>query len=517
MHRDNSSGVKCPNPNGKRGPGRLETLHPVGVLDIGSNSVRMVVYEGLSRAPAVLYNEKVLCGLGAGVAANGCLDQEAMERAVVAMLRFRALASQAEVEQIHIIATAAVRVASNGAEFIDRVVGIFGQQVDVLSGAEEARFAAEGVISSFHDPEGIAGDFGGGSLELMSICGSKLDQGTTLPLGAIALCEAADGSPKTAARLAKKALAGKRISWPGGTRNFYAIGGTWRSLARLHMARKSYPLDVVHHYRVDAISMERLCSSIIAKGIDDMRGIAVVSKNRRPLLPYGAAVMRQVIRMYSVKTVTMSALGVREGYLFALLDAHIRAKDPLIEAASALNHLRARAPDHSLELAVWTQKAFLAFGLVESNDEMRYRKAACLLADISWRAHPDHQALQSLDSISNASFTSIDHNGRAYLSLATFFRYSGIVSKKMPPAIINIADQRTIHLARILAGLFRILYSFSAAMPLVIPQIGIVRQSDKNIALVVPKHLSALIGERPVHRIEQLARLTGTKIEVRIA
>ncbi|MES2905618.1 MAG: hypothetical protein V4691_01075 [Pseudomonadota bacterium] len=166
-------------PSGDYTPGRLPGMKPIAVIDIGSNSVRLVVYEGITRAPTPIYNEKILCGLGKSVASTGRLAQDAMDETFAALKRFRALADQMQVSAVHVLATAAVREAANGNEFLNMARAIGNCPVELISGSREARLSALGVLSGVHKPDGIVGDLGGGSLELVDIKDHHVGQGIT--------------------------------------------------------------------------------------------------------------------------------------------------------------------------------------------------------------------------------------------------------------------------------------------------------------------------------------------------
>jgi exopolyphosphatase / guanosine-5'-triphosphate,3'-diphosphate pyrophosphatase len=177
-------------------PGRLPLGAPVGVIDIGSNSVRLVVYEGISRSPTPIFNEKVLCGLGREVSTKGKLNPDAVESAIAALKRFRALCDVLEVGDLRVVATAAVREAKDGAAFIREAEKACRTSIEVLSGKREARLAALGVIASVYRPDGVAGDLGGGSLELVEVRGDEIGIGVTLPFGGLALADIASHSLK---------------------------------------------------------------------------------------------------------------------------------------------------------------------------------------------------------------------------------------------------------------------------------------------------------------------------------
>ncbi|MDM7851547.1 exopolyphosphatase [Pseudochrobactrum kiredjianiae] len=492
--------------------GRLKGLEPVAVIDIGSNSVRMVIYEGIVRAPTIFFNEKILSGLGKGLAQTGRLNDKSVASALEALRRFRALAKQAGATKIYTIATAAAREAENGPDFIARAEEILGESIQILSGREEAYYSAMGIISGFHHPNGIAGDLGGGSLELVDVHGDNPDKaigsGITLPLGGLRLQDMSGGKITEAAKITRKYVGDVSFLKEGKGRTFYAVGGTWRNLAKLHMSAKHYPLHVMHGYAMDPEDAYHFLYRVARFDIDHMRGIEAVSKNRRQLLSYGATVLMEVVKRMEPAQIVFSALGVREGYLYSLLSKKEQRLDPLLSAAEEQAVLRSRSPRHAHELADWTGYAFEQLGYDETEDENRYRRAACLLADISWRAHPDYRGPQALNIIAHGSFIGIDHPGRAYMALANYYRHEGVMDDDAAPEIIRIATPRLRERARILGALLRVVYLLSASMPDVIPQLKW-RQEGDVLALVVPEAYRDLVSERLDNRLNVLAKVTG--------
>lgn len=475
-----------------------------------------MVYEGLSRSPTVLFNEKVLCGLGRGLASTNRLDQRAVECAIAALSRYRALSEQAGAKNIYAIATAAAREAENGEAFIERANRALGTDVHVLSGEEEAYYAALGVNCGFPQPDGISGDLGGGSLELVDVHGEEFGAGITLPLGGLRLQEMAGGSVRKARKIARETLAKVPFLKDGHKRAFYAVGGTWRSLAILHIGYTGHPLHVTHSYEMTATTAKKFCKLVARSEIDSIPGIETVSDNRRQLLPFGAVVMDELIALMRPGKIVVSALGVREGYLYSLLDKETRALDPLIVACEELSRLRSRSPEHALELAEWTGKAFNALNIGETEGEKRLRIAACLLADIGWRAHPEYRGEQSLNIISNAAFIGVDHPGRAYLALANFYRHEGLMDEDISPAIIKLASPRIAFRARALGALLRVAYQFSAAMPGNIQQTAFTKRARGRYNLDIPRDMEIFVGERPGRRLRHLARLLKVEIDIRI-
>ncbi|ESR23514.1 Exopolyphosphatase [Lutibaculum baratangense AMV1] len=491
-------------------PGRLPGLRPVGVVDIGSNSVRLVVYEGLSRSPTPLFNEKVLCGLGRHVASKGILDEDAIDKALTALRRFKALANCLEVQSLHVIATAAAREASNGPAFVEACERICGTEVRVLTGPEEAELSAFGVLAGMHRPAGLVGDMGGGSLEIVDIDAQHIGEGATMPLGGLRLMDVAGRSLKKAEKFVSDTFDAMPDLAAGRDRDFYAIGGTFRALARLHMAQSGYTLHVMHGYTIPAQAAIEFCGLVKSEKPGTLGGISAVSEARQGLLPYGAIVLEQLLRRAEPNRVVISAYGVREGLLYTLLPEFERQQDPLLVACAQLGYLRSRSPDAGEELFEWTSMLFEQAGLDETPEERRLRHAACLVVDIGWRAHPDYRGEQSLNILANASLSGIDHPGRAFLSLAIYYRYAGLVSDEMSPQIRELASPRLLHRARVLGGAMRVALLLCGGMSGILSHTPI-RLENEVLTLSLDGEAAALAGSRVETRLKNLAKLLSCR------
>lgn len=492
--------------------GRLHDRRPLSIIDIGSNSIRLVVYEGLARSPTMLFNEKMLAGLGRGIVSTGKLDPEAVTRSMEEFRRFRALSDQAGAEHMYVLATAAAREAVNGPDFIHRAEDVLKTEIRVISGRQEAYYSALGVISGFHPANGIAGDLGGGSLELVDVNREAIGDGITLPLGGLRLQDMAKNSLAQAAKIARDELAKAKLLKGGQGRPFYAVGGTWRNLARLHMEMTNYPLGVMHHYEIGIESASNFLRQVAKGEIENVKGIEGVSKNRRSLLPYGAIVLQEIMAAMQPSKIIVSALGVREGFLYSLLDEAEQKADPLISASEELARLRSRSVTHAHELVEWTGRTFAAFGIDETEDEARYRQAAALLADIGWRAHPEYRGRQSLNIIAHASFYGVDHPGRAFLALTNAYRHDGIFNEAIAPEIKALATPRYLERARLLAAMMRVVYLLTASMPGIMPRLKWENRGNGVLTLVLPASLADLYGERPAGRLAQLARIANRRL-----
>lgn len=487
--------------------GRIAGAKPVAVLDIGSNSVRLVVYERLARALTVLYNEKSASALGRGVAATGRLSDESMAKALKAVRRFAMVCKLTEVGDIHAIATSATREAANGPAFVRSVEEIVGAPVRVLSGTEEAHYAALGLVSGMPDFDGIVGDLGGGSLELAAVCGREDRDGETHELGGIRLQDDSAMTPARAVAIVRERLSRSNVLKSGRYKAFGAVGGTWRALAKLHQARARYPLHMIHEYTVPSADMLSLCDLLI-KGDKKLAGLETVSRTRKALLPYGAAVMAEVLRAGEFETVVFSALGVREGYLFDQLDPIEKGADPLLQASAEISALRSRAPAFAYDLVDGSKALLGVLGIEETGKEERLRKAACHLSDIGWRAHPDYRGEQSVDMVAFSDIVGVGHAGRAFLAQTLAYRYMGLKQKSASAQLLALAGDALNARARLIGAFFRVAYPLTAAMPGILPRTLFKIRND-TLVLVLPADLAFLDGDRLYGRQKQLAQEAG--------
>lgn len=492
------------------------TAAPVAIVDIGSNSVRLVAYQSLSRAPTPIFNEKAMCGLGKGVVTTGRLPAEGVDKALMALRRYRALCDTMGVSDIEVIATAAARDAENGPAFLDAARAAIGRDIRLLSGKREAELSALGVVSAIHQPDGVVGDLGGGSLELIDVKGEELGKGVTLPLGGLALMDASRRSPRDATRIARKAIADAKPLEHLKGRAFYAVGGTWRSLAKLHMRQRNYPLGVMHNYRIqtnEAADFAALVEHIDSEAIED---IGVVSAARRPLLAYGAIVLDEIIRRAKPKEIVISAAGVREGLLFDRLAESERRVDPLLSASRELEVLFSRAPGYGDNLIAWTD-AFMASGVIdETPEERRLRHAACLLSDIAWRAHPEYRSERALTVVTQGPFVSVDHPGRAFLSLAVVLRHEGPDGGDSVGMLRSLLTTRLFVRARLLGAAMRVAYLLSASIPGVLPRTSL-RLRKEGLVLTLPGDFADLVSDRVLSRLKAFGRLLGVDAAIEIA
>jgi len=486
-----------------------------GIVDVGSNSVRLVVYAAAERNPVLVFNEKVMAGLGRTLASTGRLDPKGINRALEALRRFMALREQIGVPHLIVAATAAVRDAEDGAEFLARAEEICGFKIELLSGIDEARLSAQGVLSGIPEADGLVGDLGGGSLELVPVSGGKPGPGATLPLGPLRLIDLAHGSLAEAEAVVDRALGEQDWFKDYQGKRFYAVGGVWRNLARIHMAQRNYPIHVLHQYVIPARDAADISRVIERLGPKSLAQIPDVSERRVEALPFGALVLDKLIGALKAKEVVVSAYGLREGILFDRLDKKEQAKDPLIAGCRDLAGRLARFPQHGDEFFKWTAPIFADGVLGETAEEARLRHAGCILADIGWYVHPDYRAHHAMTQILLAPFSGIDHPGRLYLARVGYHRHEGRGEPELLGNLSGYLNEREHERALVLGLALRLAFTLSGATMGMLPKTRF--EIGKNsVALIVPKKYEPLVGEIVSKRLSALARALGRKSAIKI-
>lgn len=484
-----------------------EHLDPIGIIDIGSNSVRFVAYGGNRRVPSHLFNEKISPALGRGVEADGRMGEEAMARALAALARFRELAKDMGLAELHVLATAAVRDASNGTEFLAAVRAV-GLAPRVVSGEEEAELAAYGAISAIPDARGIVADLGGGSLELSRVANGAVGDRLSLPLGVLRVGNKADR--KALGKWIGAALDGRPLGERQAGDNLYLVGGSFRAIARIDLHDSGHPLPIVHQHVLTGERLAAVDALHAANGFDSIRGAAGVSASRAEAYPAARAVLASLIDVIEPAQVVVSAFGLREGLLFRALDEATRGQDPLLAGALEFGNLLGRFGDHGATIDQWIDPLFPD----DSSESRRLRLAACLMCDFAWDAHPDFRAERAVDMALHGNWVGIDSHGRAVVGQAlsaAFASENGLteeVSALLFPeeAVSAKIWGRAIRLAqRLSGGTESTLLRSSLAL------------DGGDVILRVPRDQRDLVGEIVRKRFEQLARLLDRRSRIELS
>lgn len=484
----------------------------VAAIDIGSNSVRLVLYRLEGRAIWTVFNEKVLAGLGRDLAATGRLSVAGAAQALTALKRFAAVIEGVKPAHVFVAATAAVREAEDGPAFCEAIAAETGLRVRVLSGEEEARYAALGVLAGIPRAEGVAADLGGSSLELVRIQDGQVGRGITLPLGPFAL---ADGKAFDVGK--RRDDIARRLKPAGDYRSdtLFAVGGAWRTLAQVHMDVSGYPLHIVHQYAMNADEARDVARVVARQSKASLEKWPGLSKKRAETLPHAALVLEGLIERLGLKTIVLSAWGVREGLLFEGLDDEIASVDPLLAGSSALGARQGISPTLPGALRAWIEPLMdsLPTGF-DARRDGELADALCRLADLGARLHPDHRVELAFDQVLRAPVPGQTHAERAFLATAINARYGGSSATPEPATISRLLNEEQRQAARALGLAIRLACDLSGrSAQLLVNARATVKDGVLSLT-ATDGYADVLLGEQTRRRAKALADAAGLKLQI---
>lgn len=475
-------------------------LSRVGVVDVGSNSIRMVVFDGAARSPAYFYNEKVMAGLGQGLATTGRLNPEGARRGMSALKRFAALAEGMGIKPLTCVATAAVREAEDGPEFRKAVERETGLKLWVIDGEEEARLSAQGVLLGWPEARGLVCDIGGNSMELAELEGGKVGRRITTPLGPFRLQQVTGGLEGLRDHI-REVMEGAAEKLGREHDEIYLVGGSWRAIARLDMERMQYPMTILHEYRMSSQDVLQTVKWIAGQNLGEMRGKLGISSSRMELVPLASQVLRQLVLSLKPKSLAVSSYGIREGLLYEQMPLSLRARDPLLEAARFAERQMARMPGFGKRLYQFLEPIFKN----TTPDRDRLIKAACLLHDTTWRTHPDYRADACFDNVTRANMAALSHPERVFLGLALLHRYKNSRAGSPMAPLFTLLNDKEINDAEVLGKAMRFGAMFSVKDP---SEAGTLKfyPKKKVLELRLTRLGGALMGEVAEARFRALAQ-----------
>jgi exopolyphosphatase/guanosine-5'-triphosphate,3'-diphosphate pyrophosphatase len=474
------------------------------VVDLGSNSVRLVVFEGSSRNPVPIFNEKAVLRLGRGLQATGRLNEDGTAQALTVMNRYAAIARAMQAHPFEVLATAAVRDAQNGPQFIaqlqERLPGI---PITVLSGEEEAELSAAGLLCGIPDAHGLLADIGGGSLELVRLDRGQRTHARTLRLGVIRLAERAGGDPTRGRAIAEADLAAETWLPEMAGRDLYAVGGAWRALARIHIAQTNYPLTLLHHYTISREEARDLAGLVATASRRQLEKLPGIPRRRVDDLPFAAVVLRRLLRIAGVRRVIFSANGLREGWYMRHVAAAQRNQDPLLAAGHDYARRFARDPALPPALLAWTHPLFPN----ETGEPRRLREAACWMSDIGSRDHPEYRAEQAFLRILRQPGIGLDHQARAFLGLTLALRYEAEPDAAFLQPARQLLAPDAIRRATVLGVALRLAYTLSAGTAQLLT--GTRLALGTRLTLELAEGSGVFAGESVTRRLDRLAETLG--------
>ncbi|MFM8821328.1 MAG: Ppx/GppA family phosphatase [Phenylobacterium sp.] len=486
-----------------------ESRH-AAVIDIGSNSIRLVIYRLEGRAIWTVYNEKALAGLGRDLQSTGRLSPEGVETAMAALRRFRVLLQGWTNRETFVVATAAIREARDGRNFLRIIEEETGITVRVLTGEEEARYGALGVTAGQADARGVAGDLGGSSLELVRL--DEPERGVSLPLGPLALGAPrpldADRVRRTVSRQLRPHS--ERLS----TRELHAVGGAWRNLALLHMELEGYPLHIAHQYEIQRTDLLDMCRFVARQSRSSLEGIQGLSRKRFDTLPYAAVVLSEVVQALEVQRVVVSAFGLREGILLESMPDAVRERDPLISGCEALVAERGLTPELGAVLEGFVQPVFGGLPPAFGTRDPILVAAACRLADLGARLHPDHRADLAFDKALRAPIAGMNHPERAFLACVVFSRHDSGTTTPKPDTITRLLTPERRARARALGSAIRLGCDLAGRNVEALRHAHLAVEGEKLRVFTEPGWEDMLLGEQTAKRALTLAQALKIRLQM---
>ncbi|MXQ08824.1 exopolyphosphatase [Alphaproteobacteria bacterium GH1-50] len=485
-------------------------LSRIGVVDVGSNSVRLVIFDGAARSPAYFFNEKVMAGLGAGMAETGKLNPEGKARALSAIKRFQLLAQNMGIAPLTAVATAAVREAEDGPAFREEIRRETGLRLWVIDGEEEARLSAQGVLLGWPGAKGLVSDIGGSSMELAQLADGRVGKRISSKLGPQRLKNIPGGKKGVKAHIRTEIK--KLVDVVGNEpKRLFLVGGSWRAIARIDMDRRGYPLAVLHEYRMTRKDVLATVDYIANADLEELRLRTGLGESRMSLVPLASLVLKEMVKQIKPGEIAVSSYGIREGMLYEQMPQRLRDRDPLVEACRFIEQKDARIPGFGRRLYDFVSPLFGA----RNAPAKRLIKAACLLHDVSWRAHPDYRHEVCFDTVTRANLGGMNHQERIFLGLALLHRYKNNRDGSPFEPLFDLLEPEDIRWAEVLGKALRFGAMLTASED---DTMGKLRYFPKKerLELKLAPGTRALFGEVAEARLTALAQALGPEVQVTV-
>lgn len=473
--------------------------NPIAIIDIGSNSIRMVVYDGLYRSPAILFNERVLAELGKTLSTTGTLNPKTLELAFSNLQRFKAVISNMNAKY-YVIATAALREASDGPAFTQRLKDELGLDIQIISGEQEAYLGAMGLLASVRDVDGVAGDLGGGSLEFSHMGDHQYIQGASTPLGGLRLASGYKDKNILKGEISKNL---NNVSWLKNVakgKTFYAIGGAWRGIARYYMEKTAYPIHIIHGLRVPVHIIIPHLTELTEMNKGELMRLEMISKHRRPVIGTAAQLLLDVINHVGASELVFSGFGVRDGLLFTKLDAESQAKDPLMDRCKQIEKQLSRF-NNGKAIYKWSK-------VIVANEKKKYQrlyKAACMINDMGWFEHRDYRAELSFRRVLTQRLGGgVNHVERVMLAIAIYVSYGENINDKLLIDYQELLTKKQLKLARRYGLAIRLARRLGGGpvKPLKHAELTV---TNKNLELKIDESLEPFMGQHIEKLLDKLA------------
>lgn len=492
-------------------PQTSDHANRAAIVDLGSNSVRLVVFEGITRNPVPIFNEKATLRLGKGLQATGRLNEEGVAAAMGVLARFYAIAQSMNAAPFEVLATAAVRDASNGPDFVRAVQEQMPDvPIRVLAGEEEADYSATGVLCGLPEADGLVADIGGGSLELIRVKDGRHHEAVTLPLGVIRLSDRALGEPDAAARIVADDLAG--VPWLKEVRGkpIYLVGGAFRALARLQIGRTGYPLNIVHLFELSTPEGHEMIGWLLKSARRTLEKLSIISRRRLDDVPYSATVLEGLLKAVEPKGLVFSVDGLREGWYMRKVAQSVQDEDPCLALAEEMSGRLSRSRRLAADLVDWTAPLFSG----EDRAGARLRTIACLLSDIGSYDHPEYRASQAYLRILRTHGVGLDHVARAFVAMTLAIRYEADPSDALLEPSRYLLSKDLLATALKLGLTLRLAYTLCGGTATLLKGTG-VRVDNDVLVLILTSEERRVLGGSVRRRLERLGAAAGLNVDMR--
>jgi len=485
-------------------------INKEAIIDLGSNSIRMLIYDNLLNSQIPIFNEKAICELGKNLDKTGKLDPKGSEFALSVLQRFKRILINLKVKKFKIIGTAAVREATDSKLFISKVQKIFKKKVEVLTGIEEAENSALGVIIGFQKVNGVVADLGGGSLELARVEKNIIYEKVSLPLGVLRLFNQPKRNKDKINSIISFYL--NKIEWlrKVKTKNLYLCGGTWRTLLNAHIFKTNYPLSILHQYKLSAYEALKFSNKLLSVKSIKSEKLVSVTKSRTNYIPIGSYILSSLIKICDPSNVLCSVSGVREGSLINKAYLNILEKDSLNRSVHFIALKKGDFGENYIKLYNFLKKIFT------NNDEdfpIRLLLPACSLSNFDWGLGTYQRAELVFQEVINSPILKLSHNDRIKLGLVSFWRHC---STKYHPDVefLKLLSNSEIAACRRIGAALRFASSISVISSIFYEKIKIYVVNNKTLILKVPKKHSEVISNQVQKRLKSLAEEMNLKQEI---
>ena len=418
----------------------------VAVIDIGSNSVRLVIYGKNGAYPSPLFDERSNCQLGAGLESTGEIATDRIADALTKIARFAEVIRAMQVDTVYPVATAAVRRASNGDAFKIPAEAILGQPIQVLSQQEEATYVSRGLTLNIPKASGLVADLGGGSIEIVELKKGGVLNSISLNYGHLSTADEAEIAAALGA-----------IDWikRAKAKQLFGVGGSFRALGSAFFVHEKYPLPVLHGTKIGSDKVLALCDGFTA-AVPDLDGVPLA---RRQTMPMAGKIIRSLVHMSGVKRLVVSGTSIRDGVI-AINELKPEQRADFLVAISqeiALATGRFAGASDALKNFV------LPLALVGSKASQRLINVACNLADICWHEHSDLRGDIAARRVLGLPVNCMTHKERVWLSVALYHRYVGLKrNKPRPRGLDSLLGRRHVIEATTIGLALRFALIFSA-------------------------------------------------------